>query len=69
MGGRGGGRRSGGGGADGGGRSADDVATAVWLIPFHHTEHCALHADKNTQSNKQREKRGGEDVKIPHNSI
>lgn len=38
-------------------RSADKVAAAVWLIPFHHTEHCARHADKNTQSNKQKEKR------------
>lgn len=37
-------------------RSADNVAAAVWLIPFHHTEHCALDADKNTQSNKQKEK-------------
>lgn len=38
-------------------RSADNVATMDWLIPFHHTEHCALDADKNTQSNKQKEKR------------
>lgn len=33
------------------------MATMDWLIPFHHTEHCALDADKNTQSNKQKEKR------------
>lgn len=39
------------------GRSADNVAAMVWLIPFHHTKHCALHADKNTQSNKQKEKK------------
>ena len=26
-----------------------------WLIPFYHTKHCALDADKNTQSNKQKE--------------
>lgn len=41
------------------GRSADNVATTGWLIPFHHTKHCALNADKNTQSNKQKEKKGG----------
>lgn len=37
-----------------------------WLIPFHHTEHCAVDADKNTQSNKQKEKGGGMGL---HNSI
>lgn len=30
-----------------------------WLIPFYHTEHCALDADKNIQSNKQKEKKRG----------
>lgn len=39
------------------GRSADNVATTGWLIPFYHTKHCALDADKNTQSNKQKEKK------------
>lgn len=49
------------------GRSADNVATTGWLIPFYHTKHCALDADKNTQSNKQKEKK--ERVKTLHNSI
>lgn len=52
------------------GRSADNVATTGWLIPFHHTKHCALDADKNTQSNKQKgKKKKKEREETLHNSI